>query len=72
MIRGSSPRIIMAYIIFTDSLALGNYSYNGIYGDMFVLSYSGTDEFVHDLSDCISFNITSYSQGHISEKFLED
>jgi len=69
MIRGSSPRFIMAYIFFTDSLALGNYAYTGIYGDMFVLSYNGTDEFVHDLSDSISFNITSYSQGNISGNF---
>jgi hypothetical protein len=28
---------------FTDSLAVGNYTYTGIYGDMFVLSYNGTD-----------------------------
>jgi hypothetical protein len=53
----------------TDSLTVGNYSYTGIYGDLFVLSYNGEDEFLHDPSDSISFNITSYSQGHISGNF---
>ncbi len=51
MIRRSSSRFIMAYIFFTDSLALWNYSYTGICGDMFILSYNGTDEFVQDPSD---------------------
>jgi hypothetical protein len=59
----------LAFTFGTDSLTVGNYSYTGIYGDMFVLSYNGTDEFVHDLSDSISFNITSYSKGHISGNF---
>ena len=51
MIRRSSSRFIMAYTFFTDSLAPGNYSYSGIYGDMFILGYNGTDEFVQDPSD---------------------
>ena len=59
----------MGFTFFTDSLAVGNYLYTGIYGDMFVLSYNGTDEFVHDPADSISFNITSYSKGHISGNF---
>jgi hypothetical protein len=57
------------FIFATDSLTVGNYSYTGIYGDIFVLSYNGADEFIHDLSDSISFNITSYSKGHISGNF---
>jgi hypothetical protein len=59
----------MGFTFFTDSLMVGNYLYTGIYGDMFILSYNGTDEFVHDPSDSISFNVTSYSQGHISGNF---
>jgi hypothetical protein len=59
----------MAFTFGTDSLTIGNYAYTGIYGDMFVTSYNGEDEFVHDLSDSISFQITSYSQGHISGNF---
>ena len=59
----------MTNTFFTDSLAVGNYTYTGTYGDMFVLSYNGTDEFVHDPADSISFNVTSYSNGHISGNF---
>ena len=59
----------MTFIFGTDSLTVGNYALTGIYGDMFVLSYNGEDEFLHDPSDSISFNITSYSQGHISGNF---
>ena len=59
----------MTFTFGTDSLTVGNYDYDGIYGDLFVLSYNGEDEFVHDPSDFISFNITSYSQGHISGNF---
>lgn len=59
----------MTYIFFSDSLTVGNYTYTGIYGDMFVLGYNGTDEYVHDPTDSISVNITSYSNGHISGNF---
>ena len=58
-----------AFTFFTDSLNVGNYSYTGIYGDMFFLSYNGTDEFVHDPADSMSFNVTSYIKGHISGNF---
>lgn len=58
-----------AYTFLTDSLTIGNYTYTGIYGDMFVLDYNNTAEFVHDPSDSISFNITSYIKGHISGNF---
>ena len=59
----------MGFTFFTDSLTVGNYTYTGMYGDMFILSYNGTDEFVHDPADSISFNVTSYSNGHISGNF---
>jgi hypothetical protein len=59
----------MGFTFFTDSLAVGNYTYYGSYGDMFILSYNNTDEFVHDPSDSVSFHITTYSQGHISGNF---
>jgi hypothetical protein len=59
----------MGFTFGTDSLTVGNYSYTGIYGDLFILSYNGTDEFVHVPTDSISFNVTSYSQGHISGNF---
>ncbi len=59
----------MAFTFGTDSLTIGDYEYNGIYGDLFILSYNGEDEFVHDPTDFIRFNVTSYSQGHISGTF---
>ena len=59
----------MGFIFGTDSLTVGHYSYTGIYGDMFVSDYNNTAEFVHDPMDSISFNITSYSHGHISGNF---
>jgi hypothetical protein len=59
----------MTFTFFTDSLAVGDYLYSGSYGDMFFLSYNGVDEYAHDPADSISFNITSYNQGHISGNF---
>jgi len=58
----------LTFTFFSDSLTVGNYNYNGAY-DLFVLSYNGTDEYLHDASDSISFNITSYTKGHISGNF---
>lgn len=57
------------FSFYTDSLAIGNYKYTGNYGDMFFLSYNGTNEYVHVASDSMSFNITSYKNGHISGNF---
>lgn len=59
----------MGFNFYTDSLTVGHYALTGSYGDIFVLDYYNTAEFVHDLSDSISFNITSFSQGHISGNF---
>lgn len=59
----------MTFTFFTDSLTVGNYNYTSVYGDMFVLSYNGTNEYVHAPADSISFNITSYTKGHISGNF---
>jgi hypothetical protein len=36
---------------------------------MFFISFNGTDEYVHAATDSMSFNITSYSHGHISGNF---
>jgi hypothetical protein len=53
----------------TDSLTTGNYIYTGIYGDIFVTTYNGQDEFVHVPTDSMSFNVTSYKNGLISGNF---
>jgi hypothetical protein len=57
------------FSFYTDSLTVGNYTYTGAYGDMFFLAYNGTNEYVHALSDNMSFNVTSYENGHISGNF---
>ncbi|HEY1869561.1 MAG TPA: hypothetical protein VGG71_00815 [Chitinophagaceae bacterium] len=58
----------MTYMFPTDSLTVGNYSLSGSYG-LFVLGYNGTNAYLQDQSDSMSFNITSYSKGHISGNF---
>jgi hypothetical protein len=64
-----SPSGELTYMFGTDSLKVGNYAITGFYGELFVLSYNGEDEYLRNLQDSISFNITSYSQGHISGNF---
>lgn len=59
----------LAFVFYTDSLTTGNYIYTGVYGDFFMLSHNGTNEYVHVPSDSMSFNITSYKDGHISGNF---
>ncbi|MEO8109468.1 MAG: hypothetical protein ABI594_05540 [Ginsengibacter sp.] len=58
-----------SFVFYTDSLAVGNYKYSGSYGDMFFIDYYNTAEYVHAPSDSMSFNITSYNNGHISGNF---
>jgi hypothetical protein len=58
-----------SFSFYTDTLTVGNYKYLGTYGDMFFISYNGADEYVHAASDSLSFNITSYNNGHISGNF---
>lgn len=58
-----------SFIFYTDSLTNGNYKYTANYGDMFFIDYNNTNEFVHAPSDSMSFNITSYDNGHISGNF---
>jgi hypothetical protein len=59
----------LAFVFYTDSLTTGNYIYTGVYGDFFMLSFNGTNEYVHVPSDSMSFNITSYKDGRISGNF---
>ena len=68
-IEGLSDYGETVFVFYTDSLTVGNYNYIGTYGDMFFISYNGTNEYVHAPSDSMSFNITSYSNGHISGNF---
>jgi hypothetical protein len=59
----------ITFTFYTDSLTTGNYKYTANYGDMFFISFNGTNEYVHAATDSMSFNITSYNHGHISGNF---
>ncbi len=69
VLQGLSSSGETTFVFYTDSLTVGNYKYIGTYGDMFFISYNGTNEYVHAASDSMSFNITSYNNGHISGNF---
>lgn len=53
----------------TDSLKVGNYKYTGANGEIFFTDYNNTNEFIYAATDSMSFNITSYNNGHISGNF---
>ncbi|HEY9341002.1 MAG TPA: hypothetical protein VJ279_13125 [Hanamia sp.] len=60
------------YIVFsfqTDSLKVGNYKYTGANGETFFTDYNNKDAFIYAATDSMSFNITSYNNGHISGNF---
>ena len=68
-LQGLSNSGETTFAFYTDSLTQGNYKYLGTFGDMFFIDYNGTNEYVHAASDSMSFNITSYKNGHISGNF---
>ncbi len=68
-LSGISDGVETSFLFYTDSLTVGNYKYLGTYGDMFFIDYHNTPEYVHAPSDSMSFNITSYNNGHISGNF---
>jgi hypothetical protein len=59
----------ITFTFYTDSLTPGNYTYTGIYGDMYFVSYNGQNEYVHVASDSLSFTVSSTKNGHISGNF---
>jgi hypothetical protein len=56
------------FAFYTDSLTVGNYKYTGAI-DIFITNNGNVPEYIHDASDSMSFNITSYNNGHISGNF---
>lgn len=54
---------------FTDSLTVGHYLYPTRYGNMFFISNNNVNLFVNSPTDSMSFNVTSYENGHISGNF---
>lgn len=59
----------LTFSFYTDSLTTGNYKYTGNFGDNFITDYNNSPSFVHNINDSMSFNITSYTNGHISGNF---
>ncbi|MDP4218671.1 MAG: hypothetical protein Q8927_20935 [Bacteroidota bacterium] len=59
----------ITFTFYTDSLTLGRYTYTGIYGEMYFLTYNGQSEYVYAATDSMSFTVTSYQHGHISGTF---
>jgi hypothetical protein len=68
-IEGLSSSGEITFLFYTDSLNVGNYSYTSYYGPMYFANYNGSNEYVYDGSDSLSFNVTSYRNGHISGNF---
>lgn len=57
------------FTFYKDSLTTGNYTYTSSFGDMFITDYKNRPSFVHYPGDNMNFNITSYTNGHISGNF---
>lgn len=68
-LTGLSSSGEFAFVFYTPNLTVGNYNFTGAYGDFYMLSYNGTNEYVHAHSDSLSLNITSYTNGHINGNF---
>ncbi|MGN6531575.1 MAG: hypothetical protein ACTHK0_07465 [Ginsengibacter sp.] len=57
------------FVVYTDSLKTGNYKHTSSFGEMFFVSYYGTDAYVQSPSDSMSLHITSYNNGRVSGNF---
>jgi hypothetical protein len=57
------------FTFYTDSLKVGSYNYTSIYGPMYVTDFQGRPQYVYGPTDNMSFNVTTYNDGHISGNF---
>lgn len=57
------------FTFFTDSLKVGNYNYASSYGPMYISTFQGKAQYVYGPTDHMSFNVTTYKDGHISGNF---
>ena len=57
------------FTFFTDSLKVGNYNYASSYGPMYISTFQGKAQYVYGPTDHMSFNVTTYNDGHISGNF---
>ena len=63
---GSSGNFVFTF--YTDSLKVGNYKIPGSYGPLYVTTF-GWPQYIYGASDYMSFNVTSFTDGHISGNF---
>lgn len=59
----------ISFLFLTDSLTAGEYTYTGVYGEKFFISYYGENEFVYNATDYMTFIVTSHEKGYISGNF---
>lgn len=68
-LTGLSTSGEFAFVFYKPVLTTGHYVFTGASGDLYMLRYNGTNEYVHAHSDSLSLNITSYTNGHINGNF---
>jgi len=68
-LSGVSSTGEITFSFYTDSLTVRNYKYTGANGEIFFTDYNNNDAFIYAPSDSMSFNVTSYNNGHISGNF---
>lgn len=54
---------------YTDSLKAGSYNYPSGWGPTYVTTFQGNPQYVVYPTDDLSFNVTTYKNGHISGNF---
>jgi hypothetical protein len=59
----------IAFLFYTDTLILGDYTYNGSYGEQFFTSYNNENQYTVVATDYLTFSITSYENSRISGNF---
>lgn len=69
ILQGVGNTGYFVFSFYTDSLKVGNYKYTGANGEIFFTDYNNNNAFIYAPTDSMSFNITSYTKGHISGNF---
>lgn len=68
-LSGISSTGEIAFLFYTDTLILGDYTYNGSYGEEFFMSYNNENQYTVVATDYLTFSVTSYENGRISGSF---
>lgn len=68
-LSGLSSTGEITFTFYTDTLTLGNYTYNGSYGEEFFMSFYNENQYTVITTDYLTFSVTSYENGCISGSF---